>query len=505
MQHALQYLRLGFSVIPLRPRGKEPLIPWQEYQKRFASVAEIRKWFADGTANLGIVTGSVSKLAVVDLDGIEGMKCGRSLKLASRATVITGKGKQLYYKHPGGNVCNAVRKYPGVDIRGDGGYCVAPPSIHPNGKRYQWLTPVGPATALPAFPALFSMATSTTPSATTRNADGWISSALADMKSGNIDDTLFKICSRLRADGYSQADTRTLLAPHAARAGATPGHLDAKIRNVWTRYAPNNRQADENADEQGAESIDAFMESLSPVEWICPPMIAKGTLGFVAGLPETMKTWLLIDLAVECARGGGTWLGLFPVGGARVLFVDQERFKGETQRRFGSLLAEKGLESSSLRDSLFIRCGTRTRLDVEPSYRKFHQELLKIKPDVVIIDSFVTMHTSDENSRQGIQVVMERLKALRTEIGCTFIFLDHESKAVWTDKESNEVPSAMRMVGSVAKSAAAEFVLTVRRFDEETVIVHHTKATLGAAVKSFIVRVVDTERGVRVYGEGEAT
>jgi hypothetical protein len=269
------------------------------------------------------------------------------------------------------------------------------------------------------------------------------------------------------------------------------------------------------------------MDAMKPVEWICKPIVAKGTLGFIAGLPETNKTWLMMDLALECAKNDGgvgphtcpvaetcgdceswapaerKWLGLFPVAHSRVLFIDQERFKGETQRRFKAAMQYKGLSAADLAGNLFLRCGTTTRLDIDTSYQAFRKELLEIKPDLVIVDSFVTFHSSDENSRMGIQVVLERIKALRTEIGCTFLFINHENKGVFSDKENNEMPSAFRMVGSVAIPAAAEFVLTVRRFDTDTVLVHHTKSTLSQAAKSFTAKVVDTDTGIRIYGEGE--
>src|SRR5690606_17775107 len=54
------------------------------------------------------------------------------------ATVRTGKGRHLYFRHPGGTVRNFTRKLPGLDLRGDGGYVVAPPSTHANGERYVW-------------------------------------------------------------------------------------------------------------------------------------------------------------------------------------------------------------------------------------------------------------------------------------------------------------------------------------------------------------------------------
>jgi hypothetical protein len=92
--------------------------------------------------------------------------------------VITGSGGlHLYYRHPGRRVpCSQGRVAPGVDIRGDGGYVVAPPAVHPRtGRPYRWGTtgyPVGemaPALALacqpPPAPPVTPRPTRTTPAA----------------------------------------------------------------------------------------------------------------------------------------------------------------------------------------------------------------------------------------------------------------------------------------------------------------------------------------------------
>lgn len=497
LDFALKYLAQGLSVIPLKPKDKTPLISWQEYQTRLATPEEVTKWFISAPlANVGIVTGRVSNLAVVDLDGPEGIAYGLSLGLVSPATVRTGNGRQLYYRHPGDSVCNAVKKYPGIDVRGDGGYVVAPPSMHPNGKSYAWdSVPLSNVSLLPVFPQSLFAAPSTERLKLGKPV-GWVSEALTNMGQGNIDTTLFKVCSRLRADGYSEADAKILLEPHAIRAGATSGHLDAKIRNVWSRYEA--RQQPQGS--QRSEDIASFLADIKEVDWICKPIIARKSFGFVAGLPETQKTWLLMDLAVECARPQGTWLGIFPVTQARVLFIDQERFRGETQRRFKGILGAKGLNFSDVKDNLFVKCGTSIKLNLDTSYKAFRNELLELSPDLVIVDSFATFHNAEENDRMAIQSVIEKIKTLRNEIGCTFLFIDHENKSAYHDEENSIGVSAGRMVGSVGKIAAAELVLTVRKIDAGLSMVHHTKSSLATAVKAFTIQLEDVETGILVRG-----
>jgi Bifunctional DNA primase/polymerase, N-terminal/AAA domain len=491
LQAALQYERFGWSVIPLREREKTPIGSWSEFQKRRASPEEIRQWWTERpNANLGIVTGAVSGLSVIDLDGVAGVKNGLALGYASAVTSLTGNGRQLFYKFTEGTCNSASKIAEGVDVRGEGGYVVAPPSVHPNGKRYQFLTSV---TSVEQLKPLTVCAPTGIAKPLDTSAEHWMTEALSGLREGNRDSTFARVVGKLHSGGLDPTAIRSLLRPHADRCGFAD--LDKVIASI-SRYARPDNQIGETA----GENIETFLQEGKPVEWICKNIIAKGAIGFVAGLPETMKTWLTMDLAVECARGGGTWLGLFPVSPARVLFVDQERFKGETQRRFKNIIGAKGIKAADLKGSLFVRCGTTTRLDLEASFRAFRSELLELRPDLVIVDSFATFHTRNDNDRQAIQPVLESIKQLRAEIGCSFVFIDHESKAVFQDKELDEAPSAFRMVGSVGKAAAAEFVLTVRRYDDHTSTVWHTKSTLSQTVPCFNTTLVDTPTGIKIEG-----
>ena len=62
--------------------------------------------------------------------------------------VHTGKGRHVYLRHPGGVLRNFARKRPGLDFRGDGGYVIAPPSVHPSGRAYAFCDGLGPDRAL---------------------------------------------------------------------------------------------------------------------------------------------------------------------------------------------------------------------------------------------------------------------------------------------------------------------------------------------------------------------
>jgi hypothetical protein len=149
---ALAYVRRGWSVIPLLPGEKRPVIPWASQQHARAEDAEIREWYARWPdANIGIVTGAVSSLVVLDVDPLHGgdASIGELERAHGRLprtveAITGGGGRHVYFSHPGGLVHNQVGLAPGLDVRGDGGFVVAPPSLHPSGRRYAWAPSLGP-------------------------------------------------------------------------------------------------------------------------------------------------------------------------------------------------------------------------------------------------------------------------------------------------------------------------------------------------------------------------
>ena len=137
---ARYYRAKGFSVIPLRPRDKTPLVKWTQYQCRKPLDEEVSKWFRSGQNNIAIVMGSISGICVLDFDSFEAYWQMKKRGLPEAPTVKTARGYHLYFKYSEGirNVQNCKRLLK-FDVRGDGGYIVAPPSIHPSGCQYRWV------------------------------------------------------------------------------------------------------------------------------------------------------------------------------------------------------------------------------------------------------------------------------------------------------------------------------------------------------------------------------
>ena len=160
LDHALEYAAVGWPVFALQPKGKKPVAGSRGFKD--AATSEIlitRSWDDRPDANIGMATGKVPELWVLDIDGEEGSQSLTAMEtelgpLPETLEQRTGSGgRHLFFRWPAGNreVRNKQALRPGIDVRGEGGYVVLPPSVHPNGKKYEW--PYGQTQAIARIPA----------------------------------------------------------------------------------------------------------------------------------------------------------------------------------------------------------------------------------------------------------------------------------------------------------------------------------------------------------------
>jgi len=140
---ALEYLRrYNFSVIPVG-QDKKPIpgFSWKAFQERRANEVEIKGfWTLYPQAQVAIVTGAISNLSVIDVDSEEGME-NLAPFLPNPFTppmVFTPRGGYHFYCRHDPRVSSKVGVIPGTDLRAEGGYVVAPPSLGVNGSKYSW-------------------------------------------------------------------------------------------------------------------------------------------------------------------------------------------------------------------------------------------------------------------------------------------------------------------------------------------------------------------------------
>lgn len=154
LRAAEAYVRAGCSVIPIDHRTKRPKGEWKEYQSRRPEPRELKSWFGASVKALAIPCGRVSGgLLVLDFDveGFYGEWAAAAGDLADGLPVqrTGGGGYQVFLRcpDPGRNAQLAWSpkeeeisgREIAIETRAEGGYVVAPPSLHPSGGTYVWL------------------------------------------------------------------------------------------------------------------------------------------------------------------------------------------------------------------------------------------------------------------------------------------------------------------------------------------------------------------------------
>lgn len=213
---ALQYAQRGWHVFPCRPRDKRPLTP-HGFKDATTDPHQIRTWWRQWRhANVGIATGEVSGFVVLDIDTAKGGDTSlAALKTACGALPTTlesatgGGGRHLLFQWPGVPVPNRVGTADtlgeGLDVRGDGGYIVAPPSVHPRGGAYQWCDAAWVAKLVPPapLPGVWVTLLTRTPEKPTDAPEG---GQEVYIREGNRNDTLFRFGASMRHYGASEPD-----------------------------------------------------------------------------------------------------------------------------------------------------------------------------------------------------------------------------------------------------------------------------------------------------------
>jgi putative DNA primase/helicase len=168
---ALEYVQQGFSIFPLKPGSKKPILDsWDPYKRKIAANEQLEIWFSNGHAcnNIAIVTGRISSIFALDIDGEDGSdhfnKILESidddgLKTALKYTLCirTGSGntnivigfREEEFTSSDDKIANSVlwrskngnANHNEIRLKGESGYIVAPPSVHPNGNRYEIINP----------------------------------------------------------------------------------------------------------------------------------------------------------------------------------------------------------------------------------------------------------------------------------------------------------------------------------------------------------------------------
>lgn len=286
MEAARYYLDQGFSVIPLKPRDKKPLIPWKEYQTRHATQEEIAEWFTNGNNNIGIVTGKISGLAVVDFDTREATELAKAQNFPTTPLVKTGKGYHAYCLYRDG-VRNFQKRddLPGIDLRGDGGYVAAPPSIHESGAVYAWhkgrSLDDAPLAELPEW----ILATKPEHKAT-------VTELFKGVDKGGRNDALARVAGCVISKGDSLEDAIDFcLTWNATRCNPplNEQEVSTTVRSIYAAHIRNNGERAATMERYEWPEPSPLPDGLPPVKTIDPDMIPAPLRGWLMDIADRMQ------------------------------------------------------------------------------------------------------------------------------------------------------------------------------------------------------------------------
>jgi hypothetical protein len=231
MDAALDYLKQGLSILPLA-KDKKPLIQWQEFQTRQPTELEVRQWFKQWPdCNIGIVTGKISNLTVIDCDSQTAIEYFHQGYQGRTPCVKTPKGMHFYFAYQEG-VRNTARLTNSIDVRSEGGYVVAPPSMNGNGVAYRFINDL--SFALDSFNNCFL---SSVYIGDVRNSSYNSLQTLQYLTEGRRDEDLFHVANCLVKGGAEQqlvTQVLNIIAQNCEPPFPTK-EVDAKIKSAIQR------------------------------------------------------------------------------------------------------------------------------------------------------------------------------------------------------------------------------------------------------------------------------
>lgn len=468
---ALHYRRLGFSVIPLKPRSKEPMILWKKYQEERASEEKIQQWFTQyPEANIGIVTGKISNLVVLDVE--EG---GKSNNLPPTVTAWTGgNGCHYYYRYPKDKtISNATRVRDLIDVRGEGGYAVAPPSVHSSGRKYkwaisprneddfgslpEWVLQLGSRKSQPKFLETVGGVPEGQRNVSETVLVGKLLSLLPKKDWGSIGWPLVRAWNAQNKPPLSEEELCGVFESIAKREIAKRGGGDRKKFKLWS-------------------AGDLLAEKFDEREWLVEHLIPMQSITVLSGNEGTFKTWISLELA-RCLAVGEPLFGKFSTVRISTLFVDEENRARDIQKR----LRQLGIKSD-MPIFHFIQNGFRLERDTAKILRTVEEKDIGL----VVFDSLLRMHSGDENDASNMARVLRQFQEI-ANTGANVLFIHHHRKEVGYTRN---ISHSMR--GSSDIAAFVDCHLAVQKLDDDKIRITQGKLRQsGDGAEPFIVNVID--------------
>lgn len=453
---ALAYAGMGCAVFPLRPRDKRPATE-NGCKAATTDKQQIESWWdACPDYNIGIATGSISGgLVVIDLDVDEdkGISGYESLKdwqrengeLPETWTSITGRGGYHFLYRDGASNRNRAGLYEGVDIRGEGGYIVAPPSVHPNGRRYEWEQRPGDCEIAQADSRVINFLMGPVP----ENGEKQPFQEPEAIPEGERTSTMIKLIGSLKAKGLDDEAIRAAVQAENDKK-CIPPLTDQELEKTvfpaltrgWKTEKPYTAVYDNGKFRQQKNhnlemvTMDSAQEK-SP-DWLITDYMPRYQITSLAGDGGSGKTTVWCALAAAVSSGKKSFLENFlpnDWGGGDpqivMFFSAEDSFEYTLKRRLrknGAML--ENIFSIDIADERFQ--------DIKFNSPFLEQLLAKYRPALCIFDPIQAFVPPDirMGDRNAMRNCLAPLIGYGEKYGTTFLIVEHANKqsGVWGRK-----------------------------------------------------------------------
>ncbi len=501
LEWALFYCKQGLSIIPVE--GKIPLVRWSEFQNVKATEAQIQAWWKQyPNAAIGCCTGSISNRLILDVDGPLGQQALSGYQIPSTQLVRTRRGTQYHFRFPEGfkqktTITGLLQE---VDVRGEGGICILPPSKCSDNTYYEWInnweTPLAEA---PEWLITLLSKKDDKLDIKEENKEPWIEEVLEGASEGDRHAAMLKLFGY-----YANKFPLSVAAAHIRQwnKNNTPPieeeKLESQIKDLTERFQKGEYTS--HYVEKKERIIDRISASnlvknySSPPKYLVPQLIPHGTRTIFAGWNGRGKSMAITDLAIEISKKQGPrlWLQKFPVDAGTVLYIDNENPAHFISHRLTQLTRAKGITVNDLNLELIV--GKHLKFTMEQDYELLKQHIKEIAPTLVIIDSFASTNTFDENDSNNMRRLMDDLALpICEEFKCGILFIDHENKG----QAGVAMAPGKRTRGSGAKLDAADQGFSLDEQDG-IVVFQHSKRRHTKRYPDFPIEIIDQNGGIIV-------
>jgi hypothetical protein len=453
LDSALSYAGYGWSVFPVDPGGKKPLVKWRE-ESTSDPEKVIEMWTIMPNANVGIDTGK-SGLVVVDVDDIGAVKelserFGFDPSADDTAVARTGRGGlHIYYRAGDEEVRNSASKIAAhVDIRGAGGYVVAPPSLHESGQHYEWVRKVAPKPIPEAMVRAFNYREEPrrVELPPERSHEKWGLAILASEafavetskpgeRNNQLNKSAFLVYGAVKGGHLDHSIATMRMQQAADHVGLDPEEARKTLDSAWNGAEP--RHPTERLDPVPSEGATGSerqtfrllspedLELLPPPEWLLEGRLPEGQT-WMYGEPGSGKTFLALD-----------WAASVSAKGMNVIYFVGEGVQGFARRVWAWRQAYG-------RDISTFRAVPQAPHLLQPkSVEMLRDTVEKFSPALIVIDTFARAAVGgDENSARDVGMAIDVLDGLWREMKVSSLVVHHSTKYQGVERGSSAIRGA---------------------------------------------------------------